>query len=180
MNKTLLIGLALFFSNGQIQAKSEQPSNQAHNVKQQELTNLQELATISKQNNLPMMLTFVAEWCEFCHLLGSEVLDPMALGGLYEGKYMYMRYVSIDDPEPIPGVDGKPIIKDKWADIYDAELTPTMIFIDSTGKQVAPPIVGIANIEFYTILIHKALNIAYKNMNNPLEIPPFAEDLLAR
>ncbi len=163
------------------EAKSGQPSAEgAHSdlVKQKELRNLYALAKKAEQKNLPIMLTFVAEWCDFCHILGSEVLDPMALGGLYEGKYMYMRYVSIDDHEPIPGIDNKPINKDKWSDKYDAELTPTMIFIDSKGNQVAPAIVGIANIELYTTLIHKSLNIAYKKMNNPTKLPPFPDDLI--
>jgi len=175
--KQLLASLVLLsLTTFNVQAKSGQPGT--HSVKQKELYNLHELAKLSEKNNLPIMLTFVAEWCEFCHILGSEVLDPMTLGKLYEGKYMYMRYVSIDDHEPIPGIDNKPINKDKWSDKYDAELTPTMIFIDSKGNQVAPAIVGIANIELYTTLIHKALNIAYKKMGNPMVIPPFPEDLM--
>lgn len=172
-----LFSLVLF----KAEAKSGQPNAEGshlHSVKQKELSNLYELAKKADKKNLPIMLTFVAEWCEFCHILGSEVLDPMALGKLYEGKYMYMRYVSIDDHEPIPGIDNKPINKDKWSDKYDAELTPTTIFIDSKGNQVGPAIVGIASIELYTMLIHKSLNIAYKKMNNPMSIPPFPEGLI--
>lgn len=173
---TLLLCSILAFN---AHAKSGQPSGgNGHSVKQKELYNLYELAKKSEQKNIPMMLTFVAEWCEFCHILGSEVLDPMVLGGMYDGKHMYMRYVSIDDHQPIPGIDSKPINKGKWSGIYGADLTPTMIFIDSKGNQVAPAIVGIANIELYTMLIHQALNIAYKKMGNPTVLPPFPEGLM--
>lgn len=142
-----------------------------------ELTDLQTLSIESNQNNLPILLTFGAEWCEFCEQLKEEVLDPMALGGLYEGKYVYLRYVSIDDHSPIPGIDGKPTLKGRWAESYGADLTPTVLFIDGNGNEVAPRIVGISNIELYSAMIHRALNTAYEKMENSLRIPAMPEQL---
>lgn len=135
-----------------------------------ELENLQALGALAKQKNLPIMLAFGAEWCEFCKQLKSEVLDPMALGGDYEGKYMYMRYVSLDDPKPIPDFNGKPILKSNWADHYDVDLTPTVLFVDGDGQEVAPRLVGIPNIEFYSSRILRALNQAYAKMGNPMRV----------
>lgn len=137
-----------------------------------ELSNLERLGKKARTNNLPIMLAVGAEFCEFCHILREEVLDPMALGGEYEGKYMYMRYFSIDDRFPIPGIDGKPMYKEKWAYQHNADLTPTVIFIDGEGKEVAEKIIGISNIELFSALIHSRLNQAYKNMGNPLRISP--------
>ncbi len=135
------------------------------------LMDLQALGQESKQQNLPIMLMFTANWCPFCHTLIDEVLDPMILGGQYDGKYMLMRYVDISTSKPIIGIDGKPIKKRVWAESFRADLVPTILFLDGEGKEVAPRIIGIANIEFYPALIHRNLNIAYKNMNNPLRIP---------
>ncbi len=151
--------------------------SQANEGKIKELTNLHQLAQQAKQTNLPIMLSFGAEWCDFCHLLNTEVLNPMALGKLYEGKYMYMRYVSIDDDQPIPGIDNQPIIKDTWSDEYNVEVTPTVIFINGDGQEVAPQIVGITDIDEFSTLIHQSLNTAYQNMNNPLRIPDFADQI---
>ncbi len=67
--------------------KAANASGYAANSKLKELTNLQELATEARERNLPIMLTVGAEWCEFCHILREEVLDPMALGGDYDGKW---------------------------------------------------------------------------------------------
>jgi thioredoxin-related protein len=182
MKNMFVVILAVFLVACEKNEKTEPLSKQLgfsnSSVKQKELYDLYKLAQQSKQKKLPIMLTFVAQWCDFCHLLASEVLDPMALGKLYERKYMFARYISIDDPKPILGIYNKTIIKSKLAAKYNVDITPTVVFIDSTGKQVAPPIIGVANIEMYTILIHKALNIAYKNMNNGMEIPPFVEDLV--
>ena len=142
-----------------------------------ELQNLQTLGEQARQKNLPILLAFGAEWCAFCHQLRDEVLNPMMLSGRYEGKYMYMRYVSLDDRNPIPGFDGKPIRKDQWGESYGVDLTPTVLFIDGNGNEVAPRLVGIANIELYAAMIHKALNTAYSKMGNPLRIPAMPEDL---
>lgn len=148
------------------------PSAKADSSPLKELDNLETLAQTARKTDLPIMLTVGAQWCEFCHILRDEVLEPMALGGEYEGKYMYMRYLSIDDRHDIPGIDGKPMNKNKWAYQYNADLTPTVLFIDGNGKEVADKIVGISNIELFSALIHSRLNQAYKNMGNPLRIAP--------
>ncbi|PLA75278.1 hypothetical protein CYQ88_01550 [Hydrogenovibrio sp. SC-1] len=149
-------------------AKANSNAYPTSNLK--ELTNLEQLAKQARQHNLPILLSVGAQWCEFCHQLRDEVLSPMALGGDYEGHYMFMRYLSIDDHQPIAGVNGKPIIKHRLAESYGADLTPTVIFIDGHGKEVADKIVGIANIELFSALIHNRLNQAYKNMGNALRI----------
>ncbi|MGC9385712.1 MAG: thioredoxin family protein [Hydrogenovibrio sp.] len=138
--------------------------------KLQELTNLETLSKKARDQNLPIMLMAGAEWCEFCHILRSEVLDPMALGGDYDGKVVFMRYLSVDEHQPIADVNGEPIRKDQLARRYRADLTPTVIFINGQGEKVADNIVGIANIELYTTLIHKHLNDAYQKMGNPLRL----------
>ena len=150
----------------------------ADSNKIKELTNLHDLAKQAREANLPIMLAVGAEWCGFCDVLKEEVLDPMALGELYEGKYMYFRYISIDDHDTIAGINNQPITKEDLSNRFDADLTPTIIFIDGYGKQVAPNIVGIVDVYTYTILMHKNLNIAYDNMQNPLRIPSIAEDLV--
>lgn len=136
-----------------------------------ELTNLQKLAEQSQQLKLPIMLMFGAEWCEFCELLQESVFDPMMLGGLYEEKVVLMRHVGVDEAEPIPSWDGTLINKAKWAYELDADLTPTVLFFDANGHEVAPRIIGISEITLYAGLIHQRLNIAYKNMGLTKRIP---------
>lgn len=158
-------------------ANSDLPHNAAQGGALQELQNLETLGQQAREKNLPIMFAVGAEWCEFCHQLRDEVLSPMALGGDYDGKYMYMRYFSIDDDNPIPGIDGKPMSKAKWAYQKSADLTPTVIFIDGNGNEVAEKIIGIANIELYTTLIHKRLNEAYEKMDNPIRITAMPDQM---
>lgn len=142
-----------------------------------ELENLQTLSINARQTNLPILLVFGAEWCEFCDILREKVLNPMVLGGRYEGQYVYLRYVSIDEEEPIPDWTGQPILKRDFAYKMNADLTPTVVFLGPDGREVAPRIIGIASLDLYAALIHKALNIAYQELGNPLQIPAMPDKM---
>ncbi len=144
---------------------------------QKELTNLYELSQKAHKKQLPIMLTFGAKWCPFCHTITAEVLNPMILGGKYDGIFMLMRYVSIDDSTPILGFDNKLITKQELAEKYNADLVPATVFLDSKGNKVAESIIGITAIDFHAFLIHKALATAYKNMGLSLQIPHSPRDM---
>lgn len=163
---TLYLSLSLLLIQGTANAQSDQPQG----IKLPELTNFSELAQRAKAKNLPITLMFSAQWCEFCGILKEEVLDPMTLSGQYEDKFTFLRLVSLDDSDPFIGPNNQSILKSKWAYQLGADLTPTVLFVDWQGKEVGERIIGIANIELYSTLIHKSLNQAYKKLNNPLRI----------
>ncbi|WP_178861822.1 thioredoxin family protein [Thiomicrorhabdus cannonii] len=163
---------ALFWSLAAY-AQSDRPSGVHGSF--QELQDCQLLGQESRAKKLPIVLMFGAQWCEFCQTLSEQVFAPMALGGMYEGKAMLLRHVGIDEPGSIPGFDGKPLNKAKWAYELGADLTPTTLFLDGQGREIAPRIVGISNIELFTGLIHRNLNIAYAKLGNPLRLPATPE-----
>lgn len=136
-----------------------------------ELQNLQTLGAQSQSQQLPILLMFGAQWCEYCELLNETVFEPMGLGGLYEGKVVLMRHVGVDEAAPIPNWEGELINKSKWAYELNADLTPTVLFFDGRGNEVAPRIIGIAEITQYTAVIHRNINIAYRNMGLDKQIP---------
>ena len=142
-----------------------------------ELENLQTLSEKSQQSSLPIMLIFGAEWCEYCQVLNEFVFDPMMLSKMYEGKVVIMRHVGVDEEASIPDWQGNLINKSNWAYQINADLTPTVLFFDANGKEVAPRIIGISELNLVTSLIHQNLNIAYKNMGLSKRIPFTAEQL---
>jgi len=164
--------LILSLLNGrELAAQSKLPQH-AHF---KEVFNLQKLGQLSQQQKLPIMLMFGAQWCEYCHLLIEDVLEPMALSGLYENKVVLMRHVGVDENKLIPSWNGELIKKSKLAYQLNADLTPTVLFVDGFGKEVAPRIVGISEITLYAGLIHQNLNIAYQNMGLNKQIPATPE-----
>lgn len=142
-----------------------------------ELQNLQTLGEQAKQRQLPILMIFSAEWCEYCEVLKEQVLNPMAINGMYQGKVAYLRNVGIDQPEPIPDWNGKLIKKSKWAYQINADLTPTVAFFDGNGKEVAERIVGISEVTLFASLVHSRINDAYRNMGLDKRIPATPEQL---
>jgi hypothetical protein len=47
---------------------------------------------------------------------------------------------------------------------YGAEVTPTSLFMDGQGRELADRIVGISNIEYYGFYLDKAIASASKAM----------------
>lgn len=156
-----VLGLFVFFTQTQAGSKGDF----------KELQNLQTLGQKSDQLELPIMLMFGAEWCEYCEVLNEFVFNPMVIGGLYDEKVLLMRHVGVDEDDPIPDWNGQLINKAKWAYKLNADLTPTVLFFDGSGKEVAPRIVGVQEITMYGGVIHQNLNIAYKNMGLDKQIP---------
>ncbi|BBP44749.1 hypothetical protein THMIRHAS_01220 [Thiosulfatimonas sediminis] len=140
-----------------------------------ELQDLQSLGAQAKANELPIMLMFSAQWCDYCVLLKEQVLNPMSINGLYEGKVMYLRNVAIDEDDPIPDWQGKPLKKRDWAYQINADLTPTIVFFDGHGKEVAERIVGISEVTMFAGVVHNRLNQAYQNMGLQKRIPATPE-----
>ncbi|QKI88180.1 thioredoxin family protein [Thiomicrorhabdus xiamenensis] len=140
-----------------------------------ELQNLQTLGQQAQTRQLPILLLFSAEWCEYCQVLKEKVLNPMIFNGMYQGKVVYLRHVGLDEKDPIPDWNGKPMIKSKWAYQLNADLTPTIAFFDGNGKEVAERIVGISEITLFASLIHSRINEAYKNMGLNKRIPATPE-----
>lgn len=140
-----------------------------------ELNDLQALGQEAQKNQLPIMLLFSAKWCDYCLVLKDQVLEPMLLSGMYEGQWMYMRQVNLDDGTPLKTIDGRTLSKGKWAFQMKADLTPTILFLDGNGKQVAEPIIGISEVTLYTGLIHSRLNQAYQTMGLKRQIPATPE-----
>ncbi len=168
---SLIVGM--FLTNHFAYAQSKTADARASHLK--EVWDLQQIAALSKQKNLPIMFMFGAEYCEYCKLLIEEVLEPMALSGLYDEKVVIMRHVGIDDPKPIPDWNGNLIKKSQWAYQLNADLTPTVLFMDSTGKEVASRIIGVSEITLYAGLIHQNINTAYQNMGREQSIPATPE-----
>ncbi|MCU7830232.1 MAG: thioredoxin fold domain-containing protein [Candidatus Thiodiazotropha sp. (ex Myrtea sp. 'scaly one' KF741663)] len=121
--------------------------------------NLRELADKAKQQQSPIMLMFSQYHCEFCELMKTEVLDPMQLSGEYENQVV-MREVMIDPGEMITNFQGKREAASIFADRYGVFVTPTLVFLDTNGKESAERILGINTIDFLLFYIEEAIETA--------------------
>ena len=126
-----------------------------------EESNFQQLAQLMQQKNLPLLLEFHAEYCAYCRELEEDFLAPMSKDKEFDDKII-IRQLALDSDEMIVDFQGKKVSVATFAGRYKAYMTPTMIFIDSNGKELAEKIIGINTPSLFgayiDIAIEKALN----------------------
>ncbi len=126
-------------------------------VQVQTVTDLQRLGLLARRKRLPVMLVFAAEHCGYCELLENEILRPMLISGDYRNKVI-IRKVMIDSGETLTDFDGTRISADRFAVRHDIFVTPTTLFVDHDGRELAKRMLGINTIEFYAGDVDKAID----------------------
>jgi thioredoxin-related protein len=120
-------------------------------------------ANDARTRGLPLMLVFAQDHCGYCEQLDREVLDPYVIAGTFDDKVV-VRRVMIDSFGTLRDFDGTAIAPDEVSKRFHAYVTPTVIFVDADGRELAPRLVGIENIEFYAAYLEQNLAQARESM----------------
>ena len=116
----------------------------------------------SRQRGLPILLVFSAEDCEYCQRLEEELLVPMLRQGL--GRRAVVRKVMLDSYGPLRDFSGARSSADREALLRDVDVTPTLLFTDAAGRELAPRIVGYQSTEMYGAYVEAALAEAARRL----------------
>ncbi|HEY5604471.1 MAG TPA: thioredoxin fold domain-containing protein [Gammaproteobacteria bacterium] len=114
------------------------------------------LALQSNQQKLPILIMYSAQTCEYCERLESEVLGPMYRSGQFDNRAI-IRKLMIDGSGDIRDFNGRVVNADSFAFKRGVQVTPTLQFVDSNGKQLAPEMIGYNTSEFYAAYIENAI-----------------------
>ena len=148
----LLVGLLaqpLLASNGQIVQQAE---------------DLSSLGRDSSDRHIPIVLMFSSRHCEYCERLEAEFLVPMKRSGEYEDKAL-IRKLDLDRLTRVVDFNGEKIDAEALADRYDVDVTPTVVFLDHQGRQLAKRLIGLGNVFFYGGLLDEAIEIAHGKLH---------------
>lgn len=124
---------------------------------------LSKLAQLSKTKKLPLLIVFSATHCSYCELLENEFLRPMLISGEYRNKII-IRKIVIDEIATIRNFRGKLIDSDKLIGDFNVSVTPTMLFLDSHGTELAKRMIGINTIDFFGAYLDDAIDQSLKLM----------------
>lgn len=113
----------------------------------------------ARNDDLPILLVVSQTDCPYCKLLKREILEPMLLSGDYTGRVL-IRELFIDSHLPVRDFDGRDVTPDDLAGRYRARLTPTVLFLDHRGQELAEPLIGINTVEFYGYYLDAAIDAA--------------------
>lgn len=113
-----------------------------------------------RQKGLPILLVVEQAGCHYCKVLDREIIQPLIAGGEYMDKKVILRRLDIVSELPIRDFDGKSITPSDLARRYGAHVTPTLLFLDSDGRELAPKMVGLGTLDFYWAYLDEAINSA--------------------
>jgi thioredoxin-related protein len=93
--------------------------------------------------------------CGFCEYVKSVHIEPM----LHNGSLANIAIVRELDLAEISFTDfsGNAISPDQFARRYDAEFTPSILFLSTDGDQLHEPIIGVSFRDYYGHYLDKAI-----------------------
>lgn len=114
-----------------------------------------------QSKKLPLLLAFRADYCGFCKQLEAEYLEPMVSSGKYNSRIL-IRQFSMGNDQTIIDFNGDKIDADEFSSRHHASLTPTLVFLNAQGKEVAERLLGYDSPDFYGAYLEQAIDTAQK------------------
>lgn len=130
------------------------------------LDNMQLTADQASKSCVPMVIMLSQLTCGHCEKLREKVLLPLMKSGELDNKVMF-RELPVDSDELVTDINGNTATGMELAKRYIKNvLTPTMLIIEPSSNKVIERIVGISNIDFYSLYLEEEINSAYSNMSS--------------
>ena len=120
-------------------------------------TDLRQDALVARQMSAPIMLYFSDPACGYCRKLEKEIFLPMLRSGDYEDRVL-LRKISWLSRGLLNDFDGSQQEFRAIADRYQIQVTPTMIFVDEDGIEVAKRILGYNGPDFFWFYLDRAID----------------------
>lgn len=132
-------------------------------------TDLQADGRAAREARLPILLTFSAISCDYCRQLEDEFLRPMLISGEYTDRVMIRRLL-LDNGSRVTDFSGKRIAATELSDRYRVFVTPTILFLDGAGTQLAERMVGINTPEMYGGYLDQCIDTALYSLRAPAKL----------
>ena len=128
------------------------------------IDDLAALGCDARRRRLPIVLLVSRSDCSYCALLKDEVLNPMVKSREYEDQAL-LGELMLDSEEPLRGFQGEYELRDDVASRFDADLTPTLLFLAPDGSELAPRILGVNTPELFGFYVDRAIASARVRLN---------------
>ena len=127
------------------------------------IDDLAALGRVAGWRRLPIVLLVSRSDCSYCALLKEEVLNPMMKSREYDDQAL-LGELMLDAVEPLRGFQGEYELRDDLASRFDADLTPTLLFLAPDGTELVPRIRGINTLEFFGFYLDRAIESAQSRL----------------
>jgi thioredoxin-related protein len=117
--------------------------------------------------NGAVLLVLVGEHCVFCERVLNDFLIPMSGNGSYRERVVMRRLVVTGSGEVVD-FDGRTVRADTFADRYGSRMVPTVVLLDSRGRLLAKPLVGLTTPDYYGHYLDEAIDSALGKLRKVL------------
>ncbi|MCM8922076.1 MAG: hypothetical protein LC540_18750 [Candidatus Thiodiazotropha sp.] len=124
-------------------------------------SDLSQLAASANQEKLPILLIVSQHHCPFCVRLKEEIIYPMQISGDYENKVIIAE-ILLDSSNNILDLKGNLVKPGVIGDSYMVWVTPTLLFLDHTGREIHKRMLGVNTIEMYSYYLDESLAAALR------------------
>lgn len=155
-SRFFILVFALLFENAQADWHDDEETNS--NVAIQEVHDYEMLLEQAKQYNKVILLEMSASYCGYCKQLEEEILKPMLISGDY--KDVLIRQLKIDSYYSINMPGKQSITASEFARNKRIIVTPTLLFLNYRGEEVAKRIIGINSVDYFGAYVDDALQRA--------------------
>lgn len=129
--------------------------------------NLGKEAQLSRERQLPILIMFSMEDCTYCDFVEEEHLKPMLRSSDY-ARQVIIRRIMTDDFDDIIDFDGSSISTFDLSIRYHASISPTVVFLDHEGKELAPRVLGVSNTEMYGLELDEGIALSLDRIRQSL------------
>ena len=131
---------------------------------------LQEDGKRAIARQLPILLAFSADDCSYCELLEEDFLQPMLLSGEYQDRVI-IRKLILDNGSYVMDFSGRQTEATRLSDHYRVFVTPTILFVDGHGRELAERMVGINTPELFGGYLDACIETALAGIRDPAALP---------
>ena len=123
------------------------------------VTNFQKIGQQMQEKDLVLMLEFSSDYCPYCDRLEEDYLKPMLRSADYDDKVL-IRRIDLGGYTDVINFDGQQMSPSKFAGQYNAYVTPTLIFVNHRGEELAEQLVGLGTEGFFSAYIDQHIEQA--------------------
>ncbi len=134
-------------------------------VKVREVTDLQVVGQEARVRKLPILIMFSMRDCQYCDVVREEFLKPMLRSGDYAERVIMLELYS-DSHAQLRDFNGQLISASVLIQRYKAGFAPTVVFLDSQGKELAERLIGITTRDFYGGFLDEAIDESLQRVHD--------------
>lgn len=132
--------------------------------------NLHKEAASARAMHGAILLVLVAKGCVYCQHVLDDFLIPMSRNPNYRSR-LVMRRLEISDSARITDFNGRPVPAKTIVGRYGRQIVPTVVLLDSQGRLLGEPLVGLTTPDYYGLYLDQAIDAAVAKVRGQTSAP---------